>query len=170
VEADVNASHPRRTLRYKAFLILFFAAIPAAIAAYTGTHKIAFDLRGERCTAQVSAIRTANDTCKGSGKSRERYNCTRFSAEVSFRDVNGSERVATLPAGTSSNHDQAIQKATLALDDSVDIRYVLEPELEIQRAGIFPRYQMESILLLISLIQLLSGMGLVIHQSRTSKH
>jgi len=80
-----------------------------------------FMLRSQEAHGSVVEVQGKNDRCGGSRR-RRRYDCTKFTAGVSY-EVRASQYRISVSAGKTRGHDQPLSAADYAVGDSVPVVY-----------------------------------------------
>ena len=94
-------------------LALLFAGIGYA------SHRALFLSRAEETVGEVVKLSASNDRCGGR---RNRYDCTKFEAEVEFF-INDNSYLLDVSAGQSRGHDQPLVFANYSRGSQVPIVY-----------------------------------------------
>lgn len=109
----------------KSPLWLVFSVIALAACLYLAATRYAFLQTAEYTTGQVSSVIANNSRCsrKCGKRCTRHYDCTKFSAHVSFLSAKGETGHLAIGAGTSSGHNQPISRATYQVGRPVDVAY-----------------------------------------------
>jgi hypothetical protein len=73
---------------------------------------------------QVVNIRSLNDTCREGRRGHRFYECTKYYADVIYKDKNGVELKKEVDAGKQPHHSQPINFANLKVGQTIQISYL----------------------------------------------
>ena len=109
----------------KSPLWLIGSVIALAAFLYLAATRYAFLQTAEYTTGHVSSVSANNSRCsKKCGKRcRTHYDCTKFSAHVSFVSTKGESGSLSIGAGTKRGHNQPTSMATYQVGRPVNVVY-----------------------------------------------
>ena len=86
--------------------------------------RISFLSRAEKVDGHVTSVSSYNDRCSsGSRRRRTYYDCTKFSAVISFVTNRGEGHSFTVSAGSSRGHNQPDTYASYRPGEAVPVLY-----------------------------------------------
>lgn len=115
----------------KQLLLLLFGLILFIVAAVLAIRTTLFLLDAERATATVTAVRSADSTCRKRERTRRRhrhsietrYDCTVFTANLEYQTNAGQQIDFKRGAGSVRGHGQPISRARYAATQTVGVLY-----------------------------------------------
>lgn len=112
----------------KQLFLLLFGLVLFIVAAVWAIRTTIFLLDAERATATVTAVRSADSTCRETKRRRRRsietrYDCTVFTANLEYRTNAGQQIDFERSAGSVRGHGQPISRARYAATQTVGVLY-----------------------------------------------
>lgn len=97
-----------------------FAVLAFFFAIGTAAKRGIFLLSAKRTTGKVEQVTGSNSRC---GSKNNKYDCTEYSAAVTYSSPSGEHGKLSVGAGSARGHDQPATKASLAVGGPVPILY-----------------------------------------------